>query len=242
TQFAVIRRSTEHQYGAPSSSSVQPNCISFAGQPFTHQQASRPLAPTTHSHCPADGSISPPRHLRPRLFRPGQQLPSRHGGQHLRVSTHPIHGHDQPINSVIPPKSSQQLHDWPSSIYDHGSPSILRSPVDPAVLFPLPRAHQPAPLSRINPRSNIHVGNRMSTFDFDYSGAWHHITDRRCRAEDPTKRKQLAGVSIPSSRPTVPKGQQAALPIDNRPPHVASVQPMARARSNRPSKTHHQDP
>ncbi|KAL5978896.1 hypothetical protein ACLOJK_018791 [Asimina triloba] len=127
TQFAVIRRSTEHQYGAPSSSPIQPICISFTGQPFTHQQASRPLDPTTRSHCPADGSISPPRHLRPRLFRPGQQLPSRHGGQHLRVSTHPIHGHDQPIRSAIPPKSGQQLHDWPSFICDHGSPSILHA-------------------------------------------------------------------------------------------------------------------
>ncbi|KAL5977714.1 hypothetical protein ACLOJK_039242 [Asimina triloba] len=55
--------------------------------------------------------------------------------------------------------------------------------------------HQPEPPSA----PQIPVGNQMSTFDFDYSGAWHHITDRTCRAEDPTKRKQLADVSIPSA-------------------------------------------
>ncbi|KAL6000307.1 hypothetical protein ACLOJK_024002 [Asimina triloba] len=55
--------------------------------------------------------------------------------------------------------------------------------------------HQPEPPFA----PQIPVGNQMSTFDFDYSGAWHHITDRRCRAEDPTKCKQLAGVSIPSA-------------------------------------------
>ncbi|KAL5977715.1 hypothetical protein ACLOJK_039243 [Asimina triloba] len=60
--------------------------------------------------------------------------------------------------------------------------------------------HQPEPPSA----PQIPVGNQMSTFDFDYSGACHHITDRRCRVEDLTKRKQLAGVSIPSAvrRPT----------------------------------------
>ncbi|KAL5980364.1 hypothetical protein ACLOJK_028272 [Asimina triloba] len=70
----------------------------------------------------------------------------------------------------------------------------------------------------------------MSTFDFDYSGAGHHITDRRCRAEDPTKRKQLVGVSIPSSRLTIPKGQQATIPWSDREPpssrHPRSIPPI----------------
>ncbi|KAL6000252.1 hypothetical protein ACLOJK_023947, partial [Asimina triloba] len=86
----------------------------------------------------------------------------------------------------------------------------------------------PSPLHQPKPASSpqIPIGNRMSTFDFDYSGAWHHITDRRCRAEDPTKRKQLAGVSIPSSRPTVPKGQQATLPIGNLSPPFQRLQQL----------------
>ncbi|KAL5985139.1 hypothetical protein ACLOJK_036375, partial [Asimina triloba] len=90
----------------------------------------------------------------------------------------------------------------------------------------------------------------MSTFDFDYSGAWHHITDRRCRAEDPTKRKQLAGVSIPSSRPTVPKGQQATIPIDShqlrpnchRSDHGQHTSPPSIGPSARASKSAPTDP
>ncbi|KAL5978407.1 hypothetical protein ACLOJK_029524 [Asimina triloba] len=39
------------------------------------------------------------------------------------------------------------------------------------------------------------------------SDARHHITDSRRRAKDPIERKQLAGVSIPSSRLTVPVEQ-----------------------------------
>ncbi|KAL5973145.1 hypothetical protein ACLOJK_037172 [Asimina triloba] len=94
----------------------------------------------------------------------------------------------------------------------------LTSCPDPAVLFPLPRACQPAPLSQINPRSSIHGDQstitwhasvstpsaRASVLTTDSSrqpdvyirffGAWHHIMDRKFRAKDPTKRKQLAGV------------------------------------------------
>ncbi|KAL5999282.1 hypothetical protein ACLOJK_040732 [Asimina triloba] len=45
TQFAVLRRSTEHLYGAPSSSPIQPICVSddrrpAASSPFAHEPAS----------------------------------------------------------------------------------------------------------------------------------------------------------------------------------------------------------
>ncbi|KAL6000237.1 hypothetical protein ACLOJK_023932 [Asimina triloba] len=98
--------------------------------------------------------------------------------------------------------------------------------------------HQPEPASS----PQILVGNRMSTFDFDFSGAWHHITDRKCRAEDPTKRKQLAGVSIPSSRPTFPKGAASHAP--NRQPPItpeATIQPSIPSSITRPF-LHRQQP
>ncbi|KAL6002629.1 hypothetical protein ACLOJK_022848, partial [Asimina triloba] len=115
---------------------------------------------------------------------------------------------------------------FPKSILDLAS-MVTRAPSHGTHLS---AHHQPKPASA----PQIPVGNRMSTFDFDYSGAWHHITDRRCRAEDPTKRKQLVGVSIPSSRSTVPKGQQAMIPIDS---HPSRPQPRSSRPSHLPSIT-----
>ncbi|KAL5987544.1 hypothetical protein ACLOJK_035292 [Asimina triloba] len=48
---------------------------------------------------------------------------------------HPATSSDRPRAELITPKSGQQLHDWPSSICNHGSPSMLHAsgeqPVQP---------------------------------------------------------------------------------------------------------------
>ncbi|KAL5972597.1 hypothetical protein ACLOJK_039402 [Asimina triloba] len=47
TQFAVLRRSTEHQYGAPSSSPIQPICVSDDRR-LAASSPPEPPAPRTH--------------------------------------------------------------------------------------------------------------------------------------------------------------------------------------------------
>ncbi|KAL5978408.1 hypothetical protein ACLOJK_029525 [Asimina triloba] len=71
------------------------------------------------------------------------------------------------------------------------------------------------------------------------SGARHHITDGRCRAEDPTERKQLVGVSIPSSRPTVPV-EQLHQPIGHGDPSSPSQPCCQRPDPWNPSSTQQQ--
>ncbi|KAL6009764.1 hypothetical protein ACLOJK_000193 [Asimina triloba] len=68
----------------------------------------------------------------------------------------------------------------------------------------------------------------------------HHHACSHCDRSSSKSWKTPAApsaISLPP-KPSVPSSIQ----VDDHPPHVASVQPMARARSSRPSKTHHQDP
>ncbi|KAL5985117.1 hypothetical protein ACLOJK_036353 [Asimina triloba] len=76
-----------------------------------------------------------------------------------------------------------------------------------------------------------------------------------CQHEDQAARSRCPTHTIPnpSSRHRTPAAASAisllpkpsvpsSIQVDDRPPYVASVQPMARARSSRPSKTHHHRP
>ncbi|KAL5978095.1 hypothetical protein ACLOJK_029212, partial [Asimina triloba] len=198
------RRSTG--FGAPSSSSSrQPwlPAMGFSAKPPTANRSrpSRRPHPEPHPTIATDG------------------YPFFHDAKSRWVETH---------LAAQQPASAHMRQRLPLSSEPAAPDSSLRPPCpDPAVLFPLPRARQPAPLSQINPRSSIHGDQstitwhasvrtpsaRASVLTIDSSrqpdvhirffGAWHHIMDRKFRAKDPTKRKQLAGVSIPPT-PDVP--------------------------------------
>ncbi|KAL5993682.1 hypothetical protein ACLOJK_040934 [Asimina triloba] len=139
TQFAVVRRSTEQQYGAPSSSPIQPICISFN-------------LPTPPSPAVASGQVarrrrdsdrsSPP----PSSTTPASPLPissavmsscSRFASlRHAQIQRPPITSrcldpaasHNTTHHTPFPPPPATHMH----RSQQGGPPRLLRPSTDPS--------------------------------------------------------------------------------------------------------------
>ncbi|KAL6002650.1 hypothetical protein ACLOJK_022869 [Asimina triloba] len=185
TQFTVIRRSTEHQHGAPSSSTIRPICISSPtpATPSTranidpvwveaHLNSSKSwkISATHRPHQPRSDDHSPnPSRAEQRVeglnrrptstLQPSRSRSAAHLHEPVPAITTPnpkltviAQTHQQCDPAQIRPAAARlallHLQPWQPL----HTPCVRRA----AVLFPLPRAHQPAPLSQINPKSSIH--------------------------------------------------------------------------------------
>ncbi|KAL6001184.1 hypothetical protein ACLOJK_006916, partial [Asimina triloba] len=140
-------------------STSSPSAIHALAEPIAHrQQQIRPssmlhtASRSTGVHTPAATILpNPSRSALPAADAPTSSPPA--SETHL----HPATSSDRPRAELITPKSGQQLHDWPSSICNHGSPSMLHASGEQSSIphhVGQPRSN--APLSQINPRSSIH--------------------------------------------------------------------------------------